>query len=64
LHFAERTLDGKLVAQIAKNSLHAVISAQDVTSGHIPLQRVEIVPTNFRETLKQSAAHEPGRSGH
>src|SRR5260370_2951391 len=56
LHFAERALDGKLVAQIAKNNLHSMFGAENVAAGHIALQRVKIVPADLRETLQQAAA--------
>ena len=32
LHFAQRTLDGELIAQIAKDNLHAMVGAQNVAA--------------------------------
>ena len=52
LHFANRALHGELVAQIAKDDLHAVVRAQNVAPGHVSLHGVEIVPAHFRETFQ------------
>ena len=52
LHFANRALDGELVAQVAKNDFHALVGAQNVAPGHVSLHGVEIVPADFRETFK------------
>jgi hypothetical protein len=52
LHLADRAFHRELVAQIAKDNLHALIGTQNISPGHIPLQREEFVPADFRETLQ------------
>jgi hypothetical protein len=45
LHFAERILDGEMVAQIAKNYLHVMIGTENIAPGNIALERIEVVPS-------------------
>jgi hypothetical protein len=64
LHFSDCGLHGEMIAQITMKYLHRLIRARNRASGHVSLQRMEIVPAHFREALEQSAPDKPSCSGH